>query len=112
MLSSCVLISESTTVPHANYKIEASDPSQKQEALEVVGQVLHSLKFELQPNDWKVWETILDADRLAEKKQELRYKDNFQKKVSVCFTKYIENSAIAALSISLKRWRMLKLRGH
>ncbi len=79
MLSSCVLISESTTVPHANYKIEASDPSQKQEALEVVGQVLHSLKFELQPNDWKVWETILDADRLAEKKQELRYKrDNFE----------------------------------
>ena len=79
MLSSCVLISESTTVPHANYKIEASDPSQKQEALKVVAQVLHSLKFELQPNDWKVWETILDADRLAEKKQELRYKrDNFE----------------------------------
>lgn len=79
MLASCVLISESTSVPHANYKIDVSEPSQKEEVLKIVDQVLHSTKFELQPNDWRAWETILDGDHLAEKKQELRYKrDNFE----------------------------------
>ena len=73
------MATKSITVPHANYKIDASIDKQRLIALENIDQALISLGFNLQMNDWKAWEPILEQDRLTEKKQERRYvKGNFE----------------------------------
>ena len=79
ILQGCVMATKSITVPHANYKIDASIDKQRLIALENIDQALMSLGFNLQMNDWKAWEPILEQDRLTEKKQERRYvKGNFE----------------------------------
>lgn len=79
ILQGCVMATKSITVPHANYKIDASTDMQRLVALESIDQALTSLGFSLQMNDWKTWEPILEQDRLNEKKQERRYvKGNFE----------------------------------
>ncbi|MER2490314.1 hypothetical protein [Catenovulum sediminis] len=73
------MATKSITVPHANYKIDASTDMQRLVALESIDQALTSIEFSLQMNDWKTWEPILEQDRLNEKKQERRYvKGNFE----------------------------------
>jgi hypothetical protein len=67
------MATKSITVPHANYKIDASTDRQRLIALGSIDQALISLGFSLQINDWKTWEPILEQDRLNEKKQERRY---------------------------------------
>ena len=73
ILQGCVMATKSITVPHANYKIDASTDRQRLIALESIDQALISLGFSLQMNDWKTWEPILEQDRLNEKMQERRY---------------------------------------
>ena len=68
LLSGCVLTTESTTVPHANFKVQITSTAQENETLEKIDHVLSSFGFELEANDWKVWGAILEADCLAKKK--------------------------------------------
>jgi hypothetical protein len=68
------MVTNSITVPHANFKIDQSGYDNESEILERIDLSLVSLGFILQENDWKVWEPILEQERLAEKKQERRYK--------------------------------------
>jgi hypothetical protein len=67
------MATKSITVPHANYKIDASNDKQRLIVLENIDQALISQGFSLQLNDWKTWEPILEPERLEEKKQERRY---------------------------------------
>lgn len=78
-LQGCIMVTKSTTVPHANYKIEALNDRQRLAALENIDLALTSLGFRLKENDWETWKPILEPDRLAEKRQERRYsKGNFE----------------------------------
>lgn len=74
ILQGCIMGTNSITVPHANFKIDQSGYDNESEILERIDLSLVSLGFILQENDWKVWEPILEQERLAEKKQERRYK--------------------------------------
>lgn len=74
ILQGCIMGTNSITVPHANFKIDQLGHTTKTEVLDSIDLSLVSLGFRLQENDWKAWQPILDEERLAEKKQERRYK--------------------------------------
>jgi hypothetical protein len=75
------MATKSITVPHANYKIDASTDRQRLIALESIDQALMSLGFSLQMNDWKTWEPILEQDRLNEKSKN----EDMSKAILKCF---------------------------
>lgn len=85
-LQGCIMATKSITVPHASYKIKALNDRQKLAALENIDLALTSLGFSPKENDWETWKPILEPDRLAEKKQELRYsKSDFEVFYGVLF---------------------------
>lgn len=79
VLQGCIIVSDSITVPHANYKLEIPKNYTKSSVLDSVDKTLRSLGFTVIENDWKVWEPLLKRDQLIAKKQERRYKkDDFE----------------------------------
>lgn len=74
-LPGCIIVSDSITVPHANFKLEVPLNSSKQSILNSIDESLHSLGFKLLENDWEVWKPILENDQLVEKQRERRYEN-------------------------------------